>query len=551
MTARLALLACSSLLLGGLARGQAPAPATPAATAAPAAPSTPISAVVVYGDRAQITRSQTVDCASGAAQFPGLPSTLETRSLWATLASGGGGVVGVTWREEVTGPRARAEELQRQIRALDDQAVARTAEIETAAALEQKLYSMRQHLATVWGRQATGAKPPVASWDAAVDLLRQQALAARTKARQAAAKHRELQRQRAILVDDLQQLEQERRRTTLRATVHLRCTGRQSVQLSYVVPNATWRIAYQVRTEPASGKATLVAQAVVQQGTGEEWRDASLSVSTANLQRQNTPPELARMGVSTQKPVDTRKILTRRFEQREHLDAGGGAEYKSAADKDAGKQSGERAAEPGLAMLLTAAGKVTVPSDGREVVVTLERRGVAASYELETVPKLFPFVYRRVALRNPFGFTMLAGPIELFRGRAFVGRAESKVRAPGEPFSLSLGVTGQVMVSRYVKREQLEGAGTFGSKKRLHHRYVIEVGNWSKQTQKIRVLENLPVSQARDIDVQLTDDATRPKQWNKTDGILTWQLTLAPRQKQSIVVAFTVTLADAYEVSGY
>jgi uncharacterized protein (TIGR02231 family) len=522
------------------------------------APAAPITAVVVYADRAQVTRTQSVECASGEARFPGLPSTIDPKSIWATLTNdAAGSVQGVTVKEEATGPRPRAETLQQQIRKIDEENVARQGELEAASALESKLASMRSHLSTVWGRQATGAKPPVASWDAALDLLRKETLAAAERRRKAQVRQRELARERAKLYADLQTIEADRRRTTFTAIAFVRCKGRQPVQLSYVVPGATWRVAYQVRAEPGQSTASLRVLAIVEQGTGEDWTSTSLAVSTANLQRPNTPPDLATMRVSTQKPYDTRKILTRRFERRTHLEAGDGDgkpadKSKQEAKKDSGGAAGgEDGAEPGLAMQLAAAGKVTVPSDGRSVAVTLAEKSTRASYGLETVPKLYPFVYNRVAIRNPFSFPLLPGPVELFRGRSFLGNAALKLRAPGEPFTLSLGVNDQVQVNRWVKREQLEGAGTFGSTKKLHHHYTIQVGNWTTQPQTVRVLENLPVSQVHDIVVSLGDSATTPSAWNKVDGIMSFDLKVPARGKKVITVAYTVSLPKDYIVTGY
>jgi uncharacterized protein (TIGR02231 family) len=528
------------------------------ALAAAQAPAAPITAVVVYSDRAQVTRTQTVECASNEARFPGLPSTIDPKSIWATLSNdGAGSVQGVTVKEEATGPRPRAEALQLQIRKIDEENLAKQGELAAASAAESKLASFRSHLSTVWGRQATGAKPPVGSWDAALDLLRKETLAAAARRRKAEDRQRELARERAKLVSDLQMIERDRRRTTFTATAFIRCKGRQPVQLSYVVPGATWRISYQVRAEPGQGTAAIRVLAVVEQGTGEDWTSTSLAVSTANLQRQNIPPDLGTMRVGTHKPYDTRKVLTRRFEQRTHLSAGdvdGKAidKSKQEAKKDTGgAAAGEAEAEPGLAMQLTAAGKVTIPADGRSVVVTLSEKSSRALYGLETVPKLYPFVYNRVALKNPFSFPLLPGPVELFRGRSFLGNAQLKLRSPGEPFTLSLGVNDQVQVSRFLKREQLEGAGALGSKKKLHHHYTIQVGNWTQQPQTVHVLENIPVSQVHDIVVSLGDSATTPTKWNKVDGIMSWDLKLPARSKKVITVAYTITLPDSYVVTGY
>jgi len=521
------------------------------AAAAPA----PITEVVVYTNRAQVTRSQTADCGKGEVAFDGLPSTLEARSLWASLAGHGGGeVVGLTHREEASGPRPEAKALQERIRRLDEEIVATHAAEDAARATIAKLASFRSHAQQVWGLQAAARKPPVASWSAALDLLRQQALTARVRQRQAQSERRRLQRERQRLSTELGTIQHKRRRTTLTATVHLRCTGRRTVRLSYVVPHATWEMGYQLRSSPKGGKATLVVQAAVHQGTGEDWKNVTLAVSTANLGRRNIPPKLSKLEVSTFEPAETRKVLTRRFERRRHLTTASKDQLRASAQhRPSGAATAPRPGVPdeGIAFKLTAARRVTVPGDGRRTMVELARKAVRARYELETVPKLFPFVYNKVSLINPYSFTLLAGNVELHEGRTFLGRTTMKVRAPREPFSFSLGVEKRFQVHRFVKKEKLEGKRAFGNKKKLRHRYVIQVGNWDKRWRKVRVLENVPVSQVREVEVTMSDDSTKPTKWDKTDGVLTWELKLGPRRKKKLTLDYTVHLPGSYEVRGY
>lgn len=522
----------------------------------------PITSVVVYPDRAQVTRTLTVECRTKEALFSGLPSTLQPRSLWATLSGGPGEVVGLTREEEATGPRPGAKALQDRIRQIDDKIVALRGEVAAAAATSRKLDSFRSHTKQIWGLQAAGKAPPTGSWDQALDLLQRRSLAARRKQRQAERKQRLLQRQRNQLKADLDRIRKKRRRTTIKVRALLRCKGagasKRTVHLSYVVPGATWRMAYDLRLEPrktSSSKMTLIAKAVIQQGTGEDWRDVSLAVSTANLQRKNTPPKIRRMRVSTGEPSETRKVLTRRLEHRRHLKVKTKA-GEAINGKDSGVAGGRPAApqppaEQALALSLTAARRVSVPSDGREVVATLRQRVVRAILSLESTPKLFPFVFRKVALSNPFDFPMLDGAVSLFSGRTYLGQTQSKLRAPGEPLAFSVGVDNQLQIHRYVKKQKLEGPGTFGSKKKLRHRYLIQVGNWTSRPQTVRVLENVPVSQVRDVQVTLSGDTTKPKSFNKADGILAWEVRLSPRSKKKLILDYTVVLPKSWEVRGY
>jgi uncharacterized protein (TIGR02231 family) len=514
-----------------------------AATASPGR----IASVVVYSDRAQVTRSRALACPTRSVRFDGLPSNLIPRSLQAAVLGGSADVVGVTWSEAATGPRTKARALLRKIKAAD--LAARQAEVELGdkRAVVARLERFRGQLERTWARQVAANKPRPARWDAALDLIRTEAVAA--AAGQVAARARLVQtkRRRGQLKARLSQIRTGRRRTTLRAVVHLRCRapGALNLELSYLVRNATWRVAYQARADTRRRQAVLVAQAVVRQETGEDWRGVKLSVSTLDVGRDNLPPRITPLGVSSSKPAQTRKVLERRHQPRKHLSG------RKPAPSSAVASGGEQPDAVRAVLRLQAQGRHSVPGDGRRIVVKLARARVQAQLAHETVPRLFPFVYLRARVQNPFPFVMLPGPLALYRDGEFLGRTRIEQRAPGEQLSLSFGAHNQLQVRRYVKQEKLVPGGTFGNRKRLVHRYAIQVANWTRRTQRVLLLESIPVSAAAEIKVQLDADSTRPSSHNRAEGILGWELQLAPRSKRTIRLAYTVEVPSDYQVSGY
>ena|GEM_PF-5598666 len=507
----------------------------------------PIFSVIVYGDRAQVTRRQSVDCSAGQSTFAELPLNLDLQSVTGTLYGAKGHVVGVKHQQKATGPRPQAKVLQNKMREIDRQLDKIGDRVDESRALDKKLNSLRNHLSLRWGVDARSKRPNTKEWNAALDLLQAQRRKAVHKRQKAAVDRRDLRRQRNLLRRQLRMLANGANKTTLELSALVKCTGRATVALSYMVPAATWRVSYQLRANAKSKRAKLITRAIVQQGTGEDWKNVRLAVSTANVQRLNVPPTLSGMRITTFKPATTQKVLVRHHEKRTHLrTSSGGPKGKISTGKSSGGKQG--VANDGLAMQLMAAQKVTVPSDGRQVVVELASKSVPAEVIYEAVPKLFPYVYQKVEITNPFAFTMVAGPVELYNGSTFLGRDRLKRIAPGEPFSLSLGVSDQLQVHRYVKKEQLKGSGAFGSSKSLHHRYTIQVGNWTNRKQKIRILENIPVSQVQEIKVRLSPGATTPSKHNKADGILRWDVQLNPRSKRVLLVEYFVDIPKDYVV---
>ena len=147
---------------------------------------------------------------------------------------------------------------------------------------------------------------------------------------------------------------------------------------------------------------------------------------------------------------------------------------------------------------------------------------------------------------------MIRGPISIYSGRTFLGRARvDQPRSSGEPIELSLGVENQIQIKRYKKEEKLEGSGVFGSKKKLHHKYEIIVGNWTRSKKTVTVVENIPVARVREIKVWTTQDTTKPTKVSKEDGIVRWTVTLSPRSQTTIKIGYTISLPKSYVVHGY
>ncbi len=58
--------------------------------------------------------------------------------------------------------------------------------------------------------------------------------------------------------------------------------GKAKIEVSYIVPNASWFPVYDLRIQPAEKNATLTTYAIVQQNTGEDWENVPLYFSTAS-----------------------------------------------------------------------------------------------------------------------------------------------------------------------------------------------------------------------------------------------------------------------------
>jgi hypothetical protein len=86
-------------------------------------------------------------------------------------------------------------------------------------------------------------------------------------------------------------------------------------------------------------------------------------------------------------------------------------------------------------------------------------------------------------------------------------------------------------------------------RKRTDLAYRIEIENHKSHPVTISVLDHLPVAQHADIEVRTTNMAPRPLETSE-QGIVTWQLDLAPGEKKAINYEFQVRHPAGMSVIG-
>ena len=75
------------------------------------------------------------------------------------------------------------------------------------------------------------------------------------------------------------------------------------IELSYLVAGARWIPEYELRVDDEADQAELVVKALVAQATGEDWLQARMSFSTANLTRSAKLPELDAWRIGKAQPA--------------------------------------------------------------------------------------------------------------------------------------------------------------------------------------------------------------------------------------------------------
>ena len=508
--------------------------------AAPARPWVPpVSEVVVYPDRARITRAVSAACGDHVVvEFPGIPPVADETTLRAHTAAGT--LEGLRFerrtRADAYAPEVTA--LEQNMRALElmvraaDAALAREAQ---AAALAQGLAATAT---TLMGREMLEPEPAVGHWRAALESSlesRLRANAAMTRhetARRAAARRlAELGRRRAELAAAAS-----RQELVAEAVISCPAGRRSRVTLSYTVGGAGWEPAYEAHLGQG-GAVALTAIASVRQTTGEDWREVKLTLSTAVPRQDATPPEVQPLPVWADKRQPPKKVLTSREESRTHADAPSGP-----ADAGRGRLAVQ---DQGLSVQMVAPELGDVPGDGVPTRLVLGRTALSGALRHRATPAILPHVFRVVELTNGAPYALLPGPVDVFSKGEFLGRTAVEHVGRGARFDLSFGLEEGGRVDRSVLREARADKGLFGGTIAYEYAYRLDVRSGSRPG-LVEIYESVPVSELADVKVTVDPRTTPGFEHRKADGLVVWRLALRPGERRSLDLVFRVEAPSSY-----
>lgn len=535
--------------------------AVTSACAAELAADSKVARVTVFTDRAEIVRVARVSLAAGANEirFDGLPLSLEPDSL-RVVAHGVPATLGaVELRDDVREPQPSpdAAAAEKEVRALEDAQFAVAQEEKADAEALEYLRALRNPPATAAPATGAATRPDAQAvqltWTflrARLDELAARSLARNTRQREL---HEKLELARARLNAARPKPGVRLRKVVL--ALDARSAGALDVELSYVVPRAAWRPAYRASLDPAKGEIDLVTEGVVTQFTGEDWSDVDLQLSTATPARGVEPPPLVRLVVA---PASINELpVGRDFKSAVTFAPGVAAPAPQDAMYQNTVQSEESNVVVAKAQLLRTAystvfvvpGKAAIPADAREHRVLLRSGSMPVTLAYRVHPAA-PAAYVVARGKSSPDWPMLAGPVRVFAGTAYVGEVFHAESGPGAEVELPFGVDDRVAVKRIALPEQQTREGFTNKDAQVLRHVSTRLQNRRDQPVRVIVRDRIPVSQDERIVVKRTE-ATTPgaKEVADAPGLWEWEVALAPGEAKEVVVEYTIRHPRDLEIS--
>ncbi|ANH70005.1 DUF4139 domain-containing protein [Mitsuaria sp. 7] len=503
-----------------------------------------ISQVLLYPGGAQVERTLTAPAGTGVARFACLSPYLERDTLQAEAAPG----VSLGDLQLELLPVEQVPECQRvspRIKELEQQRSAVDAEM---GGVDLAL----KYLRSVTDRDG---KPGVAL-NASVESLRRSGQELLTRERALQTRIAELEQQLRIARAAEPALSGQVGVVLLR----LSSPTAVPVKLSYRVRNSGWTPQYRGRLDTAKGTLTVERLARVAQGSGEDWNDVRLRLSTEQPRQAIAPRALSIWRISMAPPPVpvSAPPMPQGFYPAPVMSAPAPAApppmFRRAGDNstaeppvvvnfDASVFQGEFAAEYALPQ------PVTLRGNGQELSLTLGQQTLDARLIARVQPQIEAQAYLFAEAKRPAG-AFPNGPMQLYRDGSLIGSTPFRPN-DGTEWTLPFGTDDWLRVD--VSPEQRDGAET-GLIATRRERVVTR--QWAIENRRTRpvtlqVLEAAPVGEHADIRVQTQfSPAVTQSDWNNRPGVQLWELPLEPGRTQRFSAVYRISVPRDANVLG-
>jgi len=502
-----------------------------------------IDHVTVYRQGALVTRVAEVSIPTGTHRviFRDLPAGVDPKTLQISVGNVAvqvGGIEVARINEPNFVSEAERELRQRIEEAGDQQAVLKD-EVATAqnqialldslaanpAGGPNKAVVDATNLAAVLGTMATGES------------------AARRRIRDANMKLRVIDRQLEQLKADLSKIATTSRQSTeVRATVVADAPMITGAAVSYRITSAEWNWIYQARLDTARKHLVVERQGSVTQGTGEDWKNIELTLTTSMPAEDLETPIISSVFVDLVAPEPVTRFgpVNRNMLMAAPAPAAA-AEAQEVIVTGARREHATTTATDYIADYRVPS-RVSLLADRQPRVFPIGDNAFDVTLVVRVVPSVDHAGHLEAVFKYSDPLPIEAGQLQLYRDGAYVGEAETEAFLPGADVRMPFGVDERIRVSVRDEATQSGQKGLLSRQTVKETRERVDITNYHPTMIPVEMVDRIPVSKNADVHVDTLKGATEPsvRDLDGKAGVWLWKLDPEPQQ--------TVTVHEAYAI---
>lgn len=317
------------------------------------------------------------------------------------------------------------------------------------------------------------------------------------------------------------------------------------IEVNYLVPNAGWIPAYDLRAKSTSDPMTVTYKAKVFQNTGEDWNDVNITLSTFNQNTYSTKPiaGIWRLDYSVNRQSMQPQYYSQNFTSDVEL-----SNYK----KEMANKDGEVTFDDQQFIPLQSFADInqnlsnvefdvklpySIQANGQHKLMVVMHEEVEAKFEHYLLPRMNNHAFLLAKLGDWESLNLLSGDANIYFKQTIVGKTLINPSALSDTLELTLGKDEGIVANRKKISEEVDKVG-LNKRTQKTYTFEIEVKNMTKEKVKITLEDLIPVTSNEEISIKLEDGDGA--EFDKKTGRLTWILQLEPGSKTKVNFTYSV-----------
>ena len=271
----------------------------------------------------------------------------------------------------------------------------------------------------------------------------------------------------------------------------------------YLVGNVSWKPFYDIRVKDTKNPLQLISKAYITQGTGEDWNNVILKLSTTNPNESGVKPELLPIYLSYNQPIPTQDMVVYK---KKNLQSAPASENQAEADPNQLEYTSgnAEALQTDINMEYNVTSTYNIKSDHTPHQVDLTTTSMNAKYVYMAVPKMDKHAYVVAGISaDDFG-VQIGGEANVYFDGSFVGKTIIQPNSADSVF-ISLGRDKRIQIQRTLLKDYSSKSLT-GSMRKDLNTWEISVRNTLKDNIQILIEDQIPVSTNKEIEVKILNN---------------------------------------------
>lgn len=526
-----------------------------------------VTQVMIYTDRAKVTRVKTVSLKAGrqSISFENLSSIIDDSSIKAGLPDeikDKVNVVGIQTKDKAVAYFPREEE-----RAVYNEVVSEIINLiekmdsESILEVEKGILEELSNYAKDFTYQfVNGKNRTIEELSTALDYVSGKMKNLDKDLYELRVEEVDIREKINLLIEKLNHIRTPRYRNLKNLTVELEVvnlsegeTITNDISISYMVQNVSWSTSYDARlvqNNDREARVSFSCYASIIQRTGEDWHNARISLTTAKPESAQIPDiyPVYFTGYKREKP--SKQLISQESQIFDEF-AEVSAEEEAMEEEDLMPEEDVEYSEVSKGDFHTVfhlEGSNTILSDGNTYSLTVYESQMETDLSYETIPKIVEYVYLKGELVNDTERPMLAGKVNIFRNNGYIGSGYISYHSTDEKFDLSFGIDENIKVRRITLLDDLK-RDKVGFRQRRLFGYDIELKSFKDSEEEVLIKENIPVSELKQVKVRLKDHTTGGYEFDEKEGIVSWKVKIFGGEKRHFKLYYEIEAPKDFDLN--